>query len=129
MTYCVALRVKAGLVMLADTRTNAGLDDISRFRKLFNYDVPGERVLGVMMTGNLSITQGVHSILSRAIRNSADDTGAETLLKCDSMLRTAQIAGVAMRAMQERYRKYRETQGAAAGRSRVGDGEIQGGER
>src|SRR3546814_8139524 len=43
MTYCVALRVKAGLVMLADTRTNAGLDDISRFRKLFTYEVPGER--------------------------------------------------------------------------------------
>src|SRR3546814_6507599 len=80
MTYCVALRVKAGLVMLADTRTNAGLDDISRFRKLFTYDVPGARVLGVMMSGNLSITQGVHSILSRAIRNSADDPGVETLL-------------------------------------------------
>src|SRR3546814_1799753 len=87
MTYCVALRVKAGLVMLADTRTNAGLDDISRFRKLFTYDVPGERVLGVMMSGNLSITQGVHSILSRAIRNSADDPGVETLLNCDSMFR------------------------------------------
>src|SRR3546814_18249661 len=66
MTYCVALRVKAGLVMLADTRTNAGLDDISRFRTLFTYDVPGERVLGVMMSGNMSITQGVHSLLSRA---------------------------------------------------------------
>src|SRR3546814_6771363 len=93
MTYCVALRVNAGLVMLADTRTNAGLDDISRFRKLFTYDVPGERVLGVMMSGNLSITQGVHSILSRAIRNSADDPGVETLLNCDSMFRAAQIVG------------------------------------
>src|SRR3546814_5881672 len=101
MTYCVALGVKAGLVRLADTRTNSGLDDISRFRKLFTYDVPGERVLGVMMSGNRSITQGVPSILSRAIRNSADDPGVETLLNCDSMFRAAQIVGEALHRTEE----------------------------
>src|SRR3546814_6751862 len=126
MTYCVALRGKAGLVILADTRTNEGRDDISRCRKLFTYDVPGERVLGVMMSGNLSITQGVHSILSRAIRNSADDPGVETLLNCDSMFRAAQIVGEAMHAMQERYRKTIETKGASA-EERKGSGWGQGG--
>src|SRR3546814_12307441 len=126
MTYCVSLRVKAGLVMLADTRTNAGLDDISRLRKLFTYDVPGERVLGVMMSGNLSITQGVHSILSRAIRNSADDPGVETISNCDSMFRAAQIVGEAMNARHERYRQTMDTHGSADDASIVVSGEYQG---
>src|SRR3546814_18239151 len=85
MTYCVALRVKAGLVMLADTRTNAGLDDLSRFRMLFTYDVPGARVLGLMMSCNLSITQAVHSIPSRSIRNSDYAPHVATLFNCDSI--------------------------------------------
>ena len=45
MTYCVALKLKAGLVMLADTRTNAGVDNVSRFRKMFAWEVPGERAV------------------------------------------------------------------------------------
>src|SRR3546814_20082471 len=81
-----------------------------------------------MMSGNLSITQGVHSILSCAIRNSADDPGVETLLNCDSMFRAAQIVGEAMHAMQERYRKTIETHGASADASILVAGEFKGGE-
>src|SRR5688572_7297565 len=102
MTYCVAVRVDAGIVMLADTRTNAGMDNISRFRKLFTYEVPGERAIGILMSGNLSITQGVKTILSRAINDSALDKDVETILNCDSMFRVAQIAGDAMASMQGR---------------------------
>src|SRR3546814_10392458 len=81
-----------------------------------------------MMSGNLSITQGVHSILSRAIRNSADDPGVETLLNCDSMFRAAQIVGEAMHAMQERYSKNIEKHGASADASILVAGELTGGE-
>ena len=59
MTYCMALNVKAGLVMLSDTRTNAGVDNISRFRKMFTWENPGERAVCLMTAGNLSLTQGV----------------------------------------------------------------------
>ena len=59
MTYCVGLKLKAGLVLLSDTRTNAGVDNIARFRKMFLFEEPGERVLALMTAGNLGITQGV----------------------------------------------------------------------
>ncbi|MEC9018284.1 MAG: peptidase, partial [Pseudomonadota bacterium] len=73
MTYCVAVRVDQGLVMLSDTRTNAGMDNIARFRKSFTYHVPGERAITLLCSGNLSITQGVKSLLSKAIKESAFD--------------------------------------------------------
>ena len=44
MTYCVAMRLDEGLVFLADSRTNAGIDHVSTFRKLVVYERPGDRV-------------------------------------------------------------------------------------
>ena len=55
MTYCVGMLVDAGIVMLSDTRTNAGVDNISTFHKLSVFEKPGERVLALMTAGNLSI--------------------------------------------------------------------------
>ncbi|MBK5264852.1 MAG: peptidase [Alphaproteobacteria bacterium] len=127
MTYCVALRVNAGIVMLADTRTNAGMDNISRFRKLFTYEVPGERAIGLMMSGNLSITQGVKTVLSRSIKQSESDANIETILNCDSMFRAAQIVGDAMATMQGKYRDTIEMQGAAADATLLFAGQRKGG--
>ena len=59
MTYCVGLKLQAGLVLLSDTRTNAGVDNIARFRKMFVFEEPGERVVTLLCAGNLGITQGV----------------------------------------------------------------------
>ena len=56
MTYCVGLKLNAGLVLLSDTRTNAGLDNISTYRKMFHFENPGERVIVVMTAGSLSVT-------------------------------------------------------------------------
>src|SRR3546814_9124331 len=80
MTDCVAVRVDQGLVMLSDTRTNAGMDNIARFRKSFTYSVPGERAITMMCSGNLSITQGVKAMLGRAIKDSALDPDVETII-------------------------------------------------
>src|SRR3954463_12716382 len=78
MTYCVGILVEEGLVMIADTRTNAGLDDISTYRKLSIIAVPGERVLVLASAGNLSLSQSVVSVLKEGLENS--DTGEiETL--------------------------------------------------
>lgn len=127
MTYCVAVRVDAGIVMLADTRTNAGMDNISRFPKLFTYEVPGERAIGILMSGNLSITQGVKTILAHSIQRSAEDPNLETILNCESMFRVAQIAGDAMASMQGRYRHTIEMQGAAADATIMVCGQRKGG--
>lgn len=70
MTYCAGILVQDGLVMIADTRTNAGLDDISTFRKLHVFSWPGERSFGLMTAGNLSITQSVVSFLNEGLPNS-----------------------------------------------------------
>ena len=127
MTYCVAVRVDQGLVMLSDTRTNAGMDNIARFRKSFTYHVPGERAITLLCSGNLSITQGVKSLLSKAIKESAFDPDVETILNCDTMYRVAQIIGAAMQAMQQRYRENIEMGGSGASASIMVAGQRRGG--
>ena len=69
MTYCCGILVRDGMVMIADTRTNAGLDNISTFRKLHVFRQPGERVLALTSSGNLSISQSVVSMLNEGIEN------------------------------------------------------------
>lgn len=127
MTYCVAVRVDQGLVMLSDTRTNAGMDNIARFRKTFTYGTPGERAIALLCSGNLSITQGVKAELGRAIREARADPDVETILNCASMHRAAQIVGDAMCDMQDRYRRTIEMQGAAADASIMIAGQRRGG--
>jgi putative proteasome-type protease len=94
MTYCVGLYLKDGLVMLSDTRTNAGVDNISIFSKMHIYEVAGERFLTVMSAGNLGVTQAVVNMLHEGI-----DTGerVETLYTAPSMFRAAQLVGEAVR--------------------------------
>ena len=76
MTYCVAVRNEAGLVFLSDSRTNAGVDQISTFRKMHVYEVPGERVMVLLTAGNLAISQSVASGLKVQMESHAE--GSET---------------------------------------------------
>jgi len=100
MTYCCGILVRDGLVMIADTRTNAGLDNISVFRKLHTFAVPGERIMAVATSGNLSLSQSVLSLLQEGIEN--DKTGErETLLNAPTMFQGAQRIGRAIRAVHE----------------------------
>ncbi len=96
MTYCVGLRLQGGLVMLADTRTNAGVDNIATFCKLHVVEIPGERVICLATAGNLAITQAVVNLVSEGFE-SADTGQMETLAKAPSMFRAAQIVGEAVR--------------------------------
>lgn len=100
MTYCAGILVRDGLVMIADTRTNAGLDDVSTFRKLHVFSWPGERRFGLMTAGNLSITQSVVSCLNEGLPN--PETGeTETLRNAGSMFRAAQLVGRSIRHVRE----------------------------
>ncbi|MGF1459548.1 MAG: peptidase [Leptolyngbyaceae cyanobacterium] len=65
MTYCLGIHVRQGVLLAADSRTNAGVDYISSYRKLFDYSVPGDRALILCSSGNLSITQAVLHTLDR----------------------------------------------------------------
>ena len=98
MTYCCGLLVRDGLVMIADTRTNAGLDNISTFRKLHLFDRPGERILALASSGNLSLSQSVVSILNEGLEN--EETGElETLLNAPTVFQAAQRIGRAIRTV------------------------------
>ncbi|MBY0299902.1 MAG: peptidase [Methylobacterium sp.] len=99
MTYCVGILVEDGLVMIADTRTNAGLDDISTFRKLHLFEVPGERVMALASAGNLSVTQSVVTMLAEGVED--PETGTrETLYEAPTMFRAAQLIGRAIRRVR-----------------------------
>ena len=67
MTYCVGLLLESGIVMLSDTRTNAGFDNIACFRKMFVFEASGERVITILTAGNLSVTQTVIAKLRQEI--------------------------------------------------------------
>ena len=96
MTYCVGLYLKEGLVMLSDTRTNAGIDHISTFCKMHVEEVPGERMIALLTAGNLAISQAVWNRLQEGILL---DGQSHTLRDVPSMFRAAQLAGAAVRAV------------------------------
>ncbi len=96
MTYCCGILVRDGLVMFADTRTNAGVDNISTFRKLHIFSQPGERIMAIATSGNLSISQSVVSMLREGWEN--PETGEmETLMSAGTMFQSAQSVGRAIR--------------------------------
>jgi putative proteasome-type protease len=96
MTYCCGLLVREGLVMIADTRTNAGLDNVSTFRKLHVFNRPGDRVMAVASAGNLAISQSVLSTLIEGLP-AADGGEPETLMNAPTMFQAAQRIGRAIR--------------------------------
>jgi len=95
MTYCVGLRLNKGLVFMSDTRTNAGVDDISQVKKMSSWEVPGERVITLLSAGNLATTQAVVSLLDE--RSKAPEDRNPSILHAPSMFQVATIVGNTLR--------------------------------
>ncbi len=102
MTYCVAVKLKAGMVFLSDSRTNAGLDQISTFRKMIVYEKPGDRFMCLLSAGNLSISQSIREILQ--VEQIKDAEGGEpiTIWNAKSMFDAARVLGAAVRHVYQR---------------------------
>jgi len=98
MTYCVGVRNRTGLVFLADSRTNAGLDQISTFRKLHFFEIPGERVIVLLTAGNLAISQSVASSL-RVMMHNPDE---KNLANVPNMFSAAKLVGDTVRKVHAR---------------------------
>ena len=126
MTYCAGILVQEGLVMFADTRTNAGFDDVSTYRKLHIYETPGDRVLAVATSGNLSVTQMALSILAEGLLN-AETGELETLEHAPTMFRAAQLIGQAVRKVKHDLGPDLEAERIDAGVSLLLGGQIRGG--
>ena len=97
MTYCVAVKLNAGLVFLSDSRTNAGLDQISTFRKMIVYEKPGNRFMCLLSAGNLSISQSIREILQSEHLKDPDSDEPITIWNAKSMFDAARVLGQAVR--------------------------------
>src|SRR6267154_2632151 len=125
MTYCCGILVRDGLVMFADTRTNAGVDNIATFRKLHIFTRPGQRIMAIASAGNLSISQSVVSILREGWEN--PDTGErETLMNAPTMFQAAQRAGRTVRQLYDEEGKTLEASDVKFDVSFLLGGQIKG---
>jgi putative proteasome-type protease len=126
MTYCVGILVNEGLVMISDTRTNAGLDNIATFRKLHVFNEPGDRVLAIATAGNLAISQSVISLLAEGVRN-PDTDELETIYLAKTMFQAAQLVGRAIRQVYEVDGKMLERKNLSFECTMLLGGQIAGG--
>jgi putative proteasome-type protease len=101
MTYCVGIRLNAGLVFLSDSRTNAGLDQISTFRKMIVYEKPGDRFMVLLSAGNLSISQSVREILQTEKLAPVEGEEPLTIWNATSLFDAARVLGSAVRRVYD----------------------------
>ena len=125
MTYCVGIKLDAGLVFLSDSRTNAGLDQISTFRKMMVYEQPGERFMVMLSAGNLSISQSVREILQT---EKIDNPGGEpiTIWNATSMFDAVRVLGSAVRRVYEQDGPSLKQSGIDFNASMIFGGQIKG---
>ena len=95
MTYCVGMMLNKGLVFMSDTRTNAGVDNISTFRKMFFWEEPGDRSITLMTAGNLATTQTVVSLLEERSKSASERD--PSIMQAETMFQVAQLVGDTLR--------------------------------
>ena len=123
MTYCVAVNLDAGMVFASDSRTNAGVDQVSTFRKMHVIAKEGERLITILSSGNLSITQSAINLLEHQARKAGD---ASTVHNAVGMYEVAELLGNALREVRRRDGPYLQQNNIDAGASFVVGGQIRG---
>jgi putative proteasome-type protease len=123
MTYCVGMVLDAGLVFLADSRTNAGVDQISTFRKAKVFENAGDRVIVLLSSGNLAMTQSATSLLHE--RMASPDSDGVGLHNCSNMFEAARCVGDALRDMHTRYHDALKSQGIEFNPTFIVGGQIK----
>ena len=121
MTYCVGMRLNDGLVFLSDSRTNAGVDQISTFRKMTVFEHPGERLMVLLSAGNLAITQAVQQIVCERV--AADRA---SVWKSGGMLEAVRVVGDAVRQVSARDAAALKEAGIEFNCSFIFGGQIRG---
>jgi putative proteasome-type protease len=127
MTYCVGIKLNAGLVFLSDSRTNAGVDNISTYRKMIVYEKPGDRFMVLLTAGNLSISQSVREILQvEQLKEREQDADAITIWNARSMFDAARVLGNAVRHVYDRDAEALKYAGVEFNVSLIFGGQIRG---
>jgi putative proteasome-type protease len=122
MTYCLGLRLDAGIVMLSDTRTHAGVDHVARYTKLFTWEAPGTAAVCLCTAGNLSLTQSVVNLLGEGVASGGDR--GPSVLAAPSMFEVAEIVGEALRKVSAKHGPALATAGVAGTASLLVGGEV-----
>ena len=122
MTYCVALKLNAGLVFASDSRTNAGVDQIACFKKMRSFVKPGERVIVILSSGNLSITQSAINLLEQ--RGRSDEL--PNLWNAQTMFDVAMLLGDCLRAVRDRDGPFLLEGNVTVGANFIVGGQING---
>ena len=126
MTYCIGIRLNAGLVFLSDSRTNAGIDQISTFRKMMVYEKPDDRFMVLLSAGNLSISQSVREILQLEQIDRGIGLPPLTIWNADSMYDAARVLGSAVRRVFQQDGPALQAAGIDFNASMVFGGQIKG---
>ncbi len=122
MTYCVGMLLDKGLVMAADTRTNAGVDNVGKFKKLYTWEYPGERVFVLLTAGNLAVTQAVVSLLTEHELHPPEK--GDTLKTAATMFQAAHVVGDAIRTVKAMDAAHLTSNGEAFAASFIFGGQI-----
>jgi putative proteasome-type protease len=126
MTYCIGIRLNAGLVFLSDSRTNAGMDQISTFRKMMIYERAGERFMVLLSAGNLSISQSVREILQVEKIDRGPHQPPLTIWNAESMFDATRVLGAAVRRVYEQDGPSLKANGIEFNASMIFGGQIGG---
>lgn len=124
MTYCAALKMNEHLIFMSDTRTNAGVDNISKFRKMFTWSVPGERVITLMTAGNLATTQAVVSLLDE--RSKAPEERDPTILQAPTLFQAARLIADTLAEVVKAHAEEGQDAEASFGATLIMGGQIAG---
>ena len=126
MTYCIGIRLNAGLVFLSDSRTNAGIDQISTFRKMIVYEKPDDRFMVLLSAGNLSISQSVREILQLEKLDRGPHLEALTIWNAESMFDAVRVLGSAVRRVYQQDGPSLKAAGIDFNASMIFGGQIKG---
>lgn len=123
MTYCVALRLDSGILFCSDSRTNAGVDHIATFSKMKVFERKDDRVLVLLSSGNLSVTQSVFHILEK---HQGVESGPDSIWNAGSLFDAATMVGDALREVQRRDGPYLAQGSIESGASLILGGQVRG---
>jgi len=125
VTYCIGILLDEDVVLASDSRTNAGIDRVSTFRKMFSFDKPGERFFTLVTAGNLSLTQGVVSLMTEWLNN---ENPEQDLYAVTSMFGAARVVGNALREVHKVDAGYLQQQEVDFSASFILAGQLKGGQ-
>ena len=126
MTYCVGIRLDAGLVFMSDSRTNAGLDQISTYRKMMIYERPDDRFMVLLSAGNLSVSQSVREILQVEKLDRGAHEEPLTIWNATSMFDATRVLGAAVRRVYDQDGPSLKAAGIDFNASMIFGGQIRG---